>query len=94
MGTGPGKTADKSDIDPEFGMQIEEMLKEQILNLESKIRLQLEEKALAWVEEECTKRLKSFREKIRVEIQQEVEEWVDKELARRMEEFKKRNDML
>lgn len=94
MGTESRKTGDQSDMNLEFGMQIEDVLKEQILSLESKIRLQLEEKALAWVEEECKKRLKSLGENIREEIQLEVEGWVEKELKRRMEEIKKRNDEL
>jgi hypothetical protein len=88
------KTRDQDNMHLDFGIQIEEMLKEQVSSLESKIRLQLEEKALAWVEEECKKRLKTFRENIREEIQREVETWVEGELARRMEEFKRRNDKL
>ena len=94
MGRDARETRDQGDMYLEFGIQIEEMLKEQVLSLENKIRLQLEEKALAWVEEECKKRLKTFRENLREEIQLEVENWVEKELSRRMEEFKKRNDKL
>lgn len=94
MGTDVRNTGNQGEMNLEFGIQMEEMLKEQVLSLESKIRLQLEEKALAWVEEECKKRLKAFRENIREEIQLEVEDWVEKELTRRMEEFKKRNDKL
>ena len=94
MGTDGRNTGNQDEVNLEFGIQMEEMLKEQILSLESHIRLQLEEKALAWVEEECKKRIKAFRENIREEIQREVEDWVEKELARRMEEFKKRNEKL
>jgi hypothetical protein len=94
MGTDARGTGNQGDMDLEFGAQIEEILKEQIMGLESKIRLQLEEKAIAMVEEECKKRLKTLRESIREEIQNEVESWVAGELARRMEEFKKRNEKI
>jgi hypothetical protein len=94
MGKDAGNIGNQDDRNLEFGIQMEEMLKEQISSLESHIRLQLEEKALAWVEEECKKRLKIFRDNIREEIQREVEDWVEKELSRRMEEFKKRNEKL
>jgi len=92
MGTDARKTGDLDRMDLQFGTQIEEILENQMKSLESKVRMQLEEKALTWVEEECKKRLETLRESIREEIQQEVEKWIEGELARRMEEFKKRND--
>lgn len=56
--------------------------------------MQLEEKALTWVEEECKKRLEALREGISKEIHREVESWIEGELARRMEQFKTRNEKL
>ena len=94
MGTDARETGNQGDMDLEFGAQIEEILQEQIMGLESKIRLQLEEKVIAMVEEECKKRLETLRESIREEIQNEVESWIDGELTRRMEEFKKRNEKI
>lgn len=93
MGTDARNTPE-NETDLELGAQIEEILEEQVRGLESKVRMQLEEKALAWVEEECRKRLETLRETIREEIQREVESWIEGELARRMEEFKRRNDRL
>ena len=93
MGMDAGKTGDH-EMELDLGAQIEEILEEQVMGLESRVRLQLEEKALAWVEEECKKRLETLREKIREEIQKEVESWIEGELARRMEDFKRRNDRL
>ena len=92
MGMDARKTGDQDSMDLEFGTQIEEILRHQMMGLESKVRMQLEEKALTWVEEECKKRLETLRESIREEIQQEVEKWIEGELKRRMEEFKKRNN--
>ncbi len=85
---------DQGSMNLELEMQIEEILEEQIMGLESKIRLQLEEKALTWVEEECKKRLETLRESIREGIQQEVERWIEGELKRRMEEFRIRNEKI
>jgi hypothetical protein len=92
MGTEARKTGDQDSMDLELETQIEEILEEQMMGLESKVRIQLEEKALTWVEEECKKRLETLRVSIREEIHQEVERWIEGELKRRMEEFKRRND--
>ncbi len=94
MGTEARNTGDQESMDLELETQIEEILEEQMMGLESKIRIQLEEKALTWVEEECKKRLETLRESIREEIHQEVEKWIEGELKRRMEEFKKRNEKI
>ena len=94
MGTDARKTGDRERMDLELESQIEEILEEQMSGLESKVRVQLEEKALTWVEEECKKRLETLRESIREEIQQEVERWIEGELKRRMGEFKKRNEKI
>ncbi len=85
---------DQGSMNLELEMQIEEILEEQIMGLESKVRLQLEEKALTWVEEECKKRLETLRESIREGIQQEVERWIEGQLKRRMEEFRRRNEKI
>ncbi len=85
---------DPGSMNLELEMQIEEILEEQIMGLESKVRLQLEEKALTWVEEECKKRLETLRESIREGIQQEVERWIEGQLKRRMEEFRRRNEKI
>ena len=92
MGTHAGANGAQGNADLQFSTQIEDILQKQIMSLENKIRLQLEEKALNLVEEECKKRLKTLRDSIRDEIQEEVESWVEEELDRRMEEFKKRNE--
>ncbi|MCK5353391.1 hypothetical protein KAJ77_12445 [bacterium] len=92
MGKEARKTGDQGSMDLELESQIEEILKDQMVSLESKVRMQLEEKALTWVEEECKKRLETLRVSIREEIHQEVERWIEGELKRRMEEFKRRND--
>ncbi|UCF89469.1 MAG: hypothetical protein JSV70_04345 [bacterium] len=94
MGMDARKAGIGEKMDLDFGSQIEEILEEQIMGLESKVRLQLEEKAITWVEEECKKRLETLRESIREEIQQEVEKWIEGELKRRMDEFKKRNESI
>jgi hypothetical protein len=94
MGRDARKAGDQSSMDLELESQIEEILKDQMVGLESKIRMQLEEKALTWVEEECRKRLETLRENIREEIQQEVERWIEGELKRRMEEFKRRSEKI
>ena len=94
MGTEARKTGDQESMDLELETQIEEILKDQMMSLESKVRIQLEEKALTWVEDECKKRLETLRESIREEIHQEVEKWIEGELKRRMEEFKKRNEKI
>ena len=94
MGTEAKNTGDQESMDLELETQIEEILEEQMMGLESKIRIQLEEKALTWVEEECKKRLETLRESIREEIHHEVEKWIEGELKRRMEEFKKRNESI
>jgi hypothetical protein len=65
-----------------------------MMDLESKVRTQLEEKTLHWVEEECKKRMAMIQDSIRQEIQREVENWIEGELKRRMEEFKKRNESI
>jgi Ser-tRNA(Ala) deacylase AlaX len=92
MGTDARKTGDRGSVDLELESQIEEILEEQLMGLESKVRAQLEEKTLHWVEEECKKRLETIQASIREEIQREVENWIEGELRRRMEEFKKRNE--
>jgi len=93
MGTGVRKEAgDRGSVDLELESQIEEILEEQMMGLESKVRKQLEEKTLHWVEEECKKRMAMIQDSIREEIQREVENWIEGELKRRMEEFKKRNE--
>lgn len=94
MGMDARKTGDQGSMDLELETQIEEILENQLMGLESKVRMQLEEKALTWVEEECKKRLETLRESIREEIQQEVERWIEGELKRRMKEFKKRNEKI
>ena len=91
MGTQARETGNQGEMHQELGAQIEEILQEQIMGLENQIRLQLEEKALNLVEEECKKLLKTLRESIRDEIQAEVASWVEEELNRRIEEFKRRN---
>jgi tRNA(Ile)-lysidine synthase TilS/MesJ len=88
------KTGDQGSMDLELENQIEEILRDQMVDLESKVRMQLEEKALTWVEEECRKRFETLRENIREEIQQEVERWIEGELKRRMEEFKRRSEKI
>lgn len=94
MGMDARKTGDQGSMDLELETQIEEILENQLMGLESKVRMQLEEKALTWVEEECKKRLETLRESIREEIQQEVERWIEGELKRRMKAFKKRNEKI
>lgn len=94
MGMDARKTGDQGSMDLELEAQIEEILENQLMGLESKVRMQLEEKALTWVEEECKKRLETLRESIREEIQQEVERWIEGELKRRMKAFKKRNEKI
>ena len=86
------RKADNRGIDElELEAQMEEILEDQLLSLEKKVRTQLEEKALTWVEEECKKRLATLQETIRQQIQKEVETWIEGELKRRMQEFKRRN---
>ena len=93
MGTGVRKEAgDRGSVDLELESQIEEILEEQMMGLESKVRKQLEEKTLHWIEEECKRRLETIQAGIREEIQREVENWIEEELRRRMAEFKKRNE--
>ena len=86
------KSGDEGSMDQDLELQLEDLLEDQMVSLEKKVRLQLEEKALTWVEEECKKRLETLKDTIREEIQREVESWIEGELKRRMEEFKKRND--
>ena len=92
MGMDAQKAGDRGNVDLELESQIEEMLEVQMMDLESKVRTQLEEKTLHWVEEECKKRMAMIQDSIREEIQREVENWIEGELKRRMEEFKKRNE--
>ncbi len=92
MGMDAQKAGDRGSVDLELESQIEEILEGQMMDLESKVRTQLEEKTLHWVEEECKKRMAMIQDSIREEIQREVENWIEEELKRRMEEFKKRNE--
>ena len=94
MGMDARRTTGHDSTDFPLDVSLEDLLREQMVSLEDKVRIQLEEKALGWVEEECKKRLETLRERIREEIQKEVEGWVERELRRRMDEFRRRNEMI
>ena len=72
----------------------EDVFEKQISALKDKIRTQLEEKALTWVEEECHKRMETLKERVRQELMAEVEDWIEGELRNRMEEIKKRSQKI